>query len=621
MAGDDQTQETRSPGSGSSPSDKQTTSSQELYPGLTLGGRYLIERELGRGGVGIVYLARDQQLLSRRVVIKVLLEKVGHPESHGWFKKKFRQEMEALARIDHPGVVGVIDAGELPSGKSYLVMQYVEGVNLRAIMKVEGMDFAHVADLVRQIGQALNAAHDKGVYHRDLKPENIMVQNLSGREEYIKLIDFGIATITDSQVATSSSTTAVAGTVRYMAPEQLMGKPSAASDVYALGVMAYEMLTGRRPFNPASPVQLYELQRAGVKVRPIDLRPGLPEAAQDVILKALSFDAKDRHSRARDFGEELARAMSADEQVVQPDAPIQQSFPYGEAPNLGPFVFKTCDRSRQVNEFTNFFIDNLKQRSGCPQVYLVRGEERECHDSLVQRLIHTQIKRFAEKKWGQQRSVITVKKLGWTYEGELEELQQELERILFAGFDPAYMEDDLSATGLSKLSCLSLNPLVVIQHRIHAARWDKLMRALIEWYFAFWAELTHNTSSPQFVIFLNIIYPKAQAAGWRKIWLGPGRFDKNRIETELREISALRNAGLPCLILRELLPIRQDEVKDWFSFNNIYSEKTRYELLEKIFMTGNGRIAEHKSMADIEHELQGLVESIQQSFIRTRGCL
>lgn len=118
-------------------------------------------------------------------------------------------------------------------------------------------------------------------------------------------------------------------------------------------------------------------------------------------------------------------------------------------------MLKTCDRSRQVNEFTNFFINNLKQRSGCPQVYLVRGEERECHDSLVERLIHTQIKRFAEKKWGQQRSVITVKKLGWTYEGELEELQQELERMLFAGFDPAYMEDDLSAIALSNLTSRS----------------------------------------------------------------------------------------------------------------------------------------------------------------------
>lgn len=258
-----------------------------------------------------------------------------HSDSHGWFKKKFRQEIEALARIDHPGVVGAIDAGEMPSGKQYLVMQYVEGVNLRAIMKLEGMDFAHVADLVRQIGQALNAAHDKGVFHRDLKPENIMVQNLSGREEYIKLIDFGIATIKDSQFATSGSTTAVAGTVSYMAPEQLMGKPSAASDIYALGVIAYEMLTGRRPFNPASPFQLYELQRAGVKVRPIDLRPGLPESAQEVVLKALSFDAKDRHSRARDFGEELALAMSADVHVVQPDAPTRQPFAHSEVPNLG----------------------------------------------------------------------------------------------------------------------------------------------------------------------------------------------------------------------------------------------------------------------------------------------
>jgi hypothetical protein len=147
------------------------------------------------------------------------------------------------------------------------------------------------------------------------------------------------------------------------------------------------------------------------------------------------------------------------------------------------------------------------------------------------------------------------------------------------------------------------------------------MRPLIEWYFAFWAQLSNNPSSQQFVLFINIIYPKSQAGSWRKLWLGPKRFDKNKIETELEEISALRSSGLPCFILRELLPVKQDEVKDWFSLNNIHSEKTRYELLQKIFTSGDGRIAEHKSMAEIEHELQGLVESIQQTLVRLGGHL
>ena len=118
-------------------------------------------------------------------------------------------------------------------------MQYIEGKNLRSVMKAEGMSLIHVANIIRQIGQALTSAHDRGIYHRDLKPENIMLQAMGEDEDHVKLIDFGVATVKDSQVASSRATTMVAGTVGYMAPEQLIGKPSAASDIYALGVIAY----------------------------------------------------------------------------------------------------------------------------------------------------------------------------------------------------------------------------------------------------------------------------------------------------------------------------------------------------------------------------------------------
>src|SRR5215212_4684392 len=107
------------------------------YEGMVIEGRYLIERELGRGGIGVVYFARDQQLMGKPVVIKILLEQVFATDADGWVKKKFRQEVEALARIDHPGVVGVLQAGELPDGRPYLVMQYIEGKTLRSVMKAE----------------------------------------------------------------------------------------------------------------------------------------------------------------------------------------------------------------------------------------------------------------------------------------------------------------------------------------------------------------------------------------------------------------------------------------------------------------------------------------------------
>ena len=190
---------------------------EKPYGGAKIKDRYRIERELGRGGFGIVYLARDEQLHSRLVVIKVLLEK--QSADSAWFTKKFRQEREALSRIDHPGIVGVLDAGEMPDRKPFLVMQYVDGLTLRDVMKSQQVSLSRIAQIVRGIGQALTAAHDRGVYHRDLKPENVMLQNLGGGEELVKIIDFGIATVMESQAAAGSEATRVAGSGSYMAPE------------------------------------------------------------------------------------------------------------------------------------------------------------------------------------------------------------------------------------------------------------------------------------------------------------------------------------------------------------------------------------------------------------------
>ena len=299
------------------PSDSQNESATLLHSSLataslvgsTLNNRYLIERELQRGGFGSVYLARDLQLHSRAVVIKVLLEDAYKSE---YVVQKFRQEVEALSRIDHPGVVGIIDSGELADGKPFIVMQYVDGSTLRSVMKPEGMDLEKSADILRQIGRALTAAHDKRIFHRDLKPENVMLQNLGHNEEQVKVIDFGIAKIKDSAVAPSTATNVSAGTVSYMAPEQLSGRPvSAATDVYALAEIAYEMLTGRKPFNPETAFELLEMQRSGVRISPADLRPSLPVAAQATILRALSFEPNNRYASARDFGDELARALTS----------------------------------------------------------------------------------------------------------------------------------------------------------------------------------------------------------------------------------------------------------------------------------------------------------------------
>ncbi|HXG67338.1 MAG TPA: protein kinase [Blastocatellia bacterium] len=278
-----------------------------MHPGVVLKGRYVIEKEIGRGGIGVVYLAHDRQLHSRPVVIKVLLADV---DENAWISRKFRTEIEALARLNHPNIVAALDAGELANGKPYLVMQYAEGVDLRALIEPEGMEFGKVARIMRQIGQALTAAHEKGIIHCDLKPENIIVQQLDENEELVRILDFGISRIKDPQVTAAQQTTRVIGTVAYMASEQLEGRPTFSSDIYAAGVVAYEMVTGLRPFNPVTQFKLLDAQRQGVEKKPKELRPDLPEAAQAEILKALSFNAADRHQRARDFTEALARALT-----------------------------------------------------------------------------------------------------------------------------------------------------------------------------------------------------------------------------------------------------------------------------------------------------------------------
>ena len=296
--------------------------------GQVLNGRYAIQGELKRGGMGVVYLARDQQLHSRQVVVKVLLDEAYQSQ---YVVQKFRQEVEALSRIDHPGIVGIIDSGELPNGRPFIVMQYVEGVTLRSVMTSEGMNLERVAEVTKQVGRALASAHNRGIFHRDLKPDNIMLQDLGQGEEQVKIIDFGIAKVKSSVVAPSTSLNLSPGTVAYMAPEQLSGRPiTAATDIFALGAIVYEMVTGRKPFNPETGFELLQMQQTGVRVKPADLRPSLPELAQGIILKALAFNPTDRQSTPREFGDSFAEALTE---------PTATSRPVTQNPAVPPTQF------------------------------------------------------------------------------------------------------------------------------------------------------------------------------------------------------------------------------------------------------------------------------------------
>jgi serine/threonine protein kinase len=253
-----------------------------LLPGHVLKGRYEIEERHGSGGQSIVYRATDL-VLSRRVVIKVMSGVPGH---HLLLKQRFEREMQALSRIDHPAVIGILDVGVLDDGAPFLVIQYVDGVSVRELLQHGPLDRRQVARIVRAVGAALSAAHTAGIAHLDLKPENIMVQRVGDGTETIKLIDFGIARIDRSNPTSNLVTIMIAGSVRYMSPEQFDGRNSKAADIYALGLVVCELLSG-------SP-DLRVLPRT------------IGTAARRLIEQAVAYRPEDRPSDLNAWAEELS---------------------------------------------------------------------------------------------------------------------------------------------------------------------------------------------------------------------------------------------------------------------------------------------------------------------------
>lgn len=277
-----------------------------LPAGRVIAGRYEIMRELGSGGGGIVYLAHDHSLERRPVVLKFPL---ANTQLDVTALRRFETEVRALARIRHEGVVGALDVGQTADGRSFLVMEFIEGETLRSLLS-NGLTVPRIENLVCQIASALTAAHEAGILHRDLKPENIMVTRGAGGSERVKLIDFGIARVQLLEHQERSQTLTFAGTVNYIAPEQLMGQATACTDVFSLGVVVYEMLTGQRPFNPETPFDLYEQQKRGAAIPPSRWRPELGGGVDRVVLKALSFEMKRRHESAAKFAGDLSVELS-----------------------------------------------------------------------------------------------------------------------------------------------------------------------------------------------------------------------------------------------------------------------------------------------------------------------
>ncbi|MGW5351394.1 WD40 repeat domain-containing serine/threonine protein kinase [Streptomyces sp. NPDC004031] len=256
--------------------------------GDVLAGRYRLERVLGRGGMGAVWLGRDETVLDRDVAVKVLHETSADPTA----ARRFRKEAATLAGLQHPGITVVHDAGS-HEGHLFLVMELLHGADLARLTArhPRGLPFDTVFGLSRQTAQALAAAHAGGVIHRDLKPANLFLQD-DGR---VKICDFGIARGTDT-VSTLTESGRVVGTPAYMSPEQCRDLPlDTRSDMYALGCVMYELLTGEPPFTARQPLYALLRQHAEVPAPPVaGRRPDVPGPLADLVAALLAKDPRDR---------------------------------------------------------------------------------------------------------------------------------------------------------------------------------------------------------------------------------------------------------------------------------------------------------------------------------------
>jgi predicted Ser/Thr protein kinase len=271
-------------------------------------GRYEIVRELGKGAMGVVYLARDPRV-DRLVAIKMLQPAGGlTPAQLHELQQRFLNEAKAAGRLDHPNVVSVLDADEAPGeGNAYLVMTYVDGREFRDLLD-ERLSHARLLEILADVAAGLDHAHARGVIHRDVKPANVLVETKSGRA---MLTDFGVARLGDSTVTQAGQ---LLGSPAYMAPEQIRGiAVTPATDIYALGVMTYEAFAGRRPFQGQD---LVSTTHAILNEQPEALSrlvTQLPQAVDAVLLEALAKDPARRPESARHFIAALAGASRDEE--------------------------------------------------------------------------------------------------------------------------------------------------------------------------------------------------------------------------------------------------------------------------------------------------------------------
>ena len=300
-----------------------------IMKGQKINDRYQIMKTIGEGGMANVYLAYDT-ILDRNVAVKVLRGDLATDEK---FVRRFQREALSASSLSHPNIVEVYDVGE-DNGSYYIVMEYIKGKHLKQLLKQRGkLTLTEVVDIMLQITDGMSAAHDKYIIHRDIKPQNIMILE----NGLIKITDFGIAMALNSTQLTQ--TNSVMGSVHYLPPEQASGKGATIqSDVYSMGILMYELLTGELPFRGDNAVEiaLKHIKEPFPRIR--NILPNLPQSIENIIMKATAKNTKNRYTDAREMHDDLKTALT-DERAAEP----QYTFKYKELDEIDSKETKTSD--------------------------------------------------------------------------------------------------------------------------------------------------------------------------------------------------------------------------------------------------------------------------------------
>jgi len=330
---------------------------EDALIGQTLQGGYLILELVGIGGMGRVYRA-EQTTLGRTVAVKII-----HPHLVGEENAaaRFITEARAASRLNHPNSVGIIDFGKSSEGQLYLVMEFLRGRDLARVTYEDGaLPFRRIVDVLRQTLAALAEAHSENIIHRDLKPENIILEPVRSGGDFVKVVDFGLAKMRMAEAQPGiTSPGIVCGTPEYMSPEQARGDPlDARSDLYGVGVILFQLLTGKLPFEAESATQVVLAHLTQPPPDPREVAPErrIPSPLVDVVLKALAKETKDRFQDADEFSAVLAQALTQIEDRGASRAPLTATLRCGSCGALNPASQKFCGECGAVATNTQLSV-------------------------------------------------------------------------------------------------------------------------------------------------------------------------------------------------------------------------------------------------------------------------